>query len=467
MTKRLLAAVVLLMGAAPLFANTQAEALIAKLWSGEPPKLRAIVDKAEEDLLVWLQELAAKGSPVETHFDEGAPCLIEGANAKAKTLTVRMRERTWDDAGRVIYKPLDKTEQRRLADWPSRYALVSFTAEKNENDQAVAAFALWLYERKTSDKKAQWCGNRALTVLHDRNEGLRELVEACVLAYDFKGKDGELAVCSIWDREFRAKRKALLTPEAEKALVEEREKEAKAEWERVSKDYRNIRTRQWTLVELITAGINFGADYGGTKHFAKVKGDYEKLRTDLDKDHEAVKKYFEEGTTLGTEAAKLVSDGQQQKGLPVWKKAALKHYEALKLDPASYALLTHVANAWLKAGNPVYHEQRWTATHLDCIKEALPCWYRLAQLKPRDTRVLMDLGMCYQLTGKESEADKIYNEVVRLEPNGPNSGEASRRMLDMRDPGGKREERDARRKAKADKEAKEAKEAEKGKEGDE
>jgi hypothetical protein len=447
-------------------AAADSDALLLKLWPEDPPKVKEIVEKAELDLLKWLNALAAQKTPAETHFDEGVSYLIESANERNGVLTIRRRDRMWDDAGGTFYKPVDETLERHISEWPSRYALITFSPDKNEDDKAVVAFAIWLYERKTKDKNTAFCGNRAMTEVYRRTEGLQPEIGAWVKEADFKGKGGDLSVCDLWDPEFRKQRKALLTPEALEDLTGEKEKQAKREFQRISYEFKNPRHRKSTMVELVTDIIHYQGDYAGTQEYAKNKDKSTKLRDEMDAQLAEVKKLLEEGNKFAEQARADKAAGKGTKVLATWRDAALKYHEAIQLDPASYPLLTRIANAWLEAGNPHYKggEDTWTCTYKDYIQYAMPHWQKLVDMRPGDTTLMLNLGLCYQVLEKHTEADRVYTQVVKIDGTGKDGTEASRRIQQMTNPGEKRAEREDRRRRKEERERKAAEEREKEKE---
>ncbi|MBK8205954.1 MAG: hypothetical protein IPK87_04065 [Planctomycetes bacterium] len=406
--------------------------LIAKFWP-EAQTVQDVADQAETDLLTWLKACADKNQFPRTHFDSGVLYEVRDASAKRKKaeLTLRGLQRDVDDAGNARYTAVGDDLSKPLSQWPSRYALITFAPE-NHTDQQAVAFAIWLYLRKSPDKKEQLCGNRALTVVHQRNTELRPLIEAWVLQHDFEGK-GTLKVGDIWDDEFRKERRVLITDDAEEKLVKARNTAAQAEFGRINGEY--SRERTVTLQQLLTALDAWERDFAATEEFAKRRTDAGKLRTALTKAIADANDLASEGKTAGDEAKEFEGKARKDLARPKWKEAAELFERALAIDSASMLLLTQTANAWLKAADPEYFptEDRWGCTHEDRIKKhAIGWWDKLAALKPDDTATLLNQGLCYQLTGQVGRANEIYNRIVTLDPTGTNAAEAKRRMQQMK-----------------------------------
>ncbi|MBX3458845.1 MAG: hypothetical protein KF696_02630 [Planctomycetes bacterium] len=415
----------LAIAAAPLCA----EPLIEHFWP-EAKNAGEVGVQAEKDLLKWLKTSADKNDFPRTHFDIGVPFLIRGADPEARRnqLIVRRLERDYDDAGNATYRETGQDIARSVAEWPSRYALITFGPE-NHGDKEVCAFAIWLYTRK--DKDATLAGNRALTVVHQRNSELRALIEAWVLAHDFKGK-GVLKVGEWWDDEFRVSRKALITDDEEAKLGKARNTACEAEFKRIHGEFHVARTQ--TLQQLLYALDAWERDFKDSETLARRKPDADKLREAI---HAAVARC----AAIVTEADKAAADAREAEAgnrrdhaRGHWKTAAEKYEQAIVIDSASRLLLSQVANAWHKAGDPEYlrNEDRWICTHADRISKAIPWWKKLSDLKPEDTNVLMNLGLCYQVTGKSGDAFKIYQRVIELDGTGANAKEAQRRQNQMK-----------------------------------
>lgn len=406
--------------------------LIAKFWPGAE-KAEDVASQAETELLAWLKACADKNQFPRTHFENGVPYEVRDASPKRKKaeLTLRRLQRDVDDAGNARYTAVGDDLSKPLSQWPSRYALITFAPE-NHTDQQVVAFAVWLYQRKSPDKGDQLCGNRALTVVHQRNTEFRPLIEAWVLKHDFEGK-GTLQVGEIWDDEFRKERKVLLTDEAEEKLVKARNAAAQAEYARIHNEYSRARTV--TLQQLLSALDAWERDFAATEEFTKRRTDAGKLRAALATAIADATELAASAKTASDEAKEFEGKARKDQSRPKWKEAAELFEKALAIDSASMLLLTQTANAWLKAADPEYFptEDRWGCTHEDRIKKhAIGWWDKLAALKPDDTATLLNQGLCYQLTGQVGRANEIYNRIVLLEPTGTNAAEAKRRMQQMK-----------------------------------
>lgn len=406
-----------------------AEPLLEHFWP-DARNAGEVATQAEKDLLLWLKASADKNAFPRTHFDNGVPYTIRGADpdAKRNQLTVRKLERELDAAGNATYREVGDDIRRDINDWPSRYALITFGPE-NHADKEVCAFAVWQYTRK--DKDATWAGNRALTVVHQRNSELRALVEAWVLAHDFKGK-GTLKVGELWDDEFRVARKLLITEDAEARLLKARNEAAEAEFKRVHAEFHAQRTQ--TLQQLVYALDAWERDFTATEAASKRASELAKLRGAI---RDAISKCSEisaEADKAASEADEAVAAGRNDHARGHWKTAAEKYEQAIAIDSASLLLLSRVANAWHKAGDPEYlrNEDRWICTHADRISKAIPWWKKLSEAKPGDAGVLMNLGLCYQLTGRTGDAHKVYEQVKEIDKGGNQAREAQRRQDQMK-----------------------------------
>jgi hypothetical protein len=94
----------------------------------------------------------------------------------------------------------------------------------------------------------------------------------------------------------------------------------------------------------------------------------------------------------------------------------------------------------------------------------MPHWQKLVDMRPGDTTLMLNLGLCYQVLEKHTEADRVYTQVVKIDGTGKDGTEASRRIQQMTNPGEKRAEREDRRRRKEERERKAAEEREKEKE---
>ncbi len=410
----------------------EVDPLIAKFWP-DAEKVEDVADQAEKDLLDWLKACADKNQFPRTHFDNGVPYEVRDANPKRKKaeLTARLLQRDVDDAGNARYTAVGDDVVKSISQWASRYALITY-APDNHTDQQAIAFAIWLYQRKSPDKRDALCGNRAMTVVHQRNAELRPLIEAWVLQHDFDGR-GTLKTGDIWDDEFRKERKVLITDDAEDKLVKARNIAAQAEYARLSNEY--SRTRTLTLQQLLNALDAWERDFASTDEVAKRRANAGKLRTALNKAITDATELASSARTASDEARDYEGKARKDQSRPKWKEAAELFEKALAIDSASMLLLTQTANAWLKAADPEYFptEDRWGCTHEDRIKKhAIGWWDKLAALKPDDTATLLNQGLCYQLTGQVGRANEIYNRIVSLDPTGNNAAEAKRRMQQMK-----------------------------------
>lgn len=415
-----------LFAAAPLCA----EPLIEHFWP-DARSANEVSVQAEKDLLAWLKARTDKNEFPRTHFGKGEPCDIRDASPDAKRdqLTVRLLTREFDAAGNATYRPVGNDVLRGISEWPSRYALITFGPD-NHADKAAVAFAVWLYLRKNQDKDATHAGNRALTVVHQRNSELRELIEAWVLTRDFKGK-GELRVGEWWDDEFRVTRKLLITEEEQLKFNKARNDAAESEFRRIDSEF--ARERTLTLQQLLNALDAWARDFAATETLTKRRPEADKLRA-------AIEAAISKCLSISTQAGQSADDAREAEGKgrkdlsrAHWKSCAEKYEQAIAIDSASALLLSQVANAWLKAGDPEYFptEDRWGCTHSDRISRAIPWWIKLNKHRPEDTTIMLNLGLCYQLTGKSGDASRVYNDVVRLEPDSNNAKEARRRLKQM------------------------------------
>lgn len=443
-TAMLIAAVL----AMPVLAGDPGEALFKKTHRGA--KESFVAKKWFEGLPLWVNELTTKKQYPQTHLDKkiNEKGRLENLKRDEKPNKFEIREvqkgnylfmvqmlpdgRNSD--GRLVYKPSSRSAKVPLKYWSARFVVETYPVDSNRDDNDLIGFAAWLY-----DEKENWLANRVLTVVRERNDELKPLIDQYICEKeDWEQPADGLEVWNSWDAEYQKERSILVTPVEKNRLLEEREEAAEDAFDKILEmrgDYKgkiSRRRKQPTApLALIEWEIKQYKRAYSSADFAKKANTVDTLEDILDsiKDDKAL---IDDNWKNAKDLPAQFKNQGKSKGEGLKAKAELME-KVLRLNPKNLRLKSEVANAWFTYANPAPHGN--SCDRSEGCKKAIPHYEELLKVYPENIGLLMAMGRLYQAQEDSKKARPYYERVIELEPDGGNARTAKSliRNMEMKD----------------------------------
>ncbi len=410
-----------------LFAGeVQAQTLLEKMFPGkkESQVAQAWFDKlpawvAEQVKINKFPRLYRTDSKDATKLIKFEMCEVDAKGTRYKYFDL-VRDGT-DAAGQPIYKRSLKFEWVEFTKLEARHLASTYPVKSNQKDDDIVGFAAWIYTQK--EKRV---ANRVLTVLWESKADLKPLIEAYIIEKEgWKAAPGQLEIWNDWDSEYQAERNLLVTPEARDALLLEREKAAKNEFEAIIKARGNYDKKAKAPRKPQPTQHLMMLDYRIREFRRTYKASTFIKGKDVESKLVAIEDSIKDDQLTIKELRKQAADetiGKQ-------KRAQLLEV-ACALDPEDLALQGEVGNAWIAWADIAPHGNE--CAHSDGVQGARPHFEKILTVYPENTSYLIWVGKCYQAL-QDGKAKAYYEKVVKLCGRDKGDGKTAQALLDNMD----------------------------------
>lgn len=344
---------------------------------------------------------AQSGDGLWTWFsdDDGAPArfLIDRVDARAIHARQLFETGQTDAEGEPERVPALEATRFKWKDWRPEFMLSTYPVTTNDDDKDLVGCAIWLYESGRA-----MLANRVLTVLHGRNESLREAIEDYIRERQ-KLKKAELTPYRLWDDDFRVYRDVLISGDLAEKLEKARTDDAKKRFHELKRQYHDVERRGFTLAGLVYQLKKWREDFAGLEIADKHSEELKKLIASAERDIAKV------GVHVDVAATYLIEDEVD------WRKVAETYEAALKLDPYDLSLISKAADAWFKHANPHIWaaKKRVVSDREGDLPSAIALYEKRLARQPANVKVMYNLALCHQARGNRDAAHELYNRIIR------------------------------------------------------